>query len=526
MNLLIVEDEQNSREGLLNCIDGFGLGLTVKAVKNGSEALEILDAFKPDIVVTDIKMPKMNGIELAEELRNRFGEIRIVFISGYDDKEYLMNAIRMKIDNYLLKPVSLEELEKTMKEIVSELKEKQSSQLSGVEIKHKYKMGVTLLCDDFSRNLIEGKLTDANVISSWINKLDMPISPDGKCYAAVLVKIDSIENEFDTTCYDDQRLIDFSIRNITDEIISGYTDGYTFRYSDDMYLCILSFENEKAYYEHIGELTLKIRDSLAKYISIITTVSVGKSVTGIRDLKKSFRQAKKNIQKGQTVAEEEKERKYIDRYVPQELYDELETAIRNGDYRATEMILQEVMDTWKDCEENGTGIGYMLSYAVYTVLSTAQQLKLKTGTERKLQALYNDFLDSASADHSLQIILDMTGSICNDLNFDEGNNEKIIVEKIKDQLESHYSEDISISKIAGSVYLSSTYVCILFKKHMGMTINEYLSHVRIERAKALLQNSSHTVAEVALSVGYHDPKYFSRIFRKTVGVPPSEYFQY
>lgn len=523
MNLLIVEDEQNSREGILHCIDWARFGLSVKAAKNGLEAMDMLDAFRPDIVITDIKMPKMNGIELAKVLKERFKDVRIIFLSGYDDKEYLMNAIRIKIDNYLLKPVSIDELEDIISGIVDELKEEQSSQMIAIEALRKQRFGVTLLRDDFSRNLIDGRLNNVNVINTWIHKLELPLSVNDNCFAVVLIRVDSVDNNMDAACYDDQKLIDFSIRNIVDEIISVLAKGYVFRYTDDQYLCIVKFENENDYYGKIGELSLKIKNNLSEYISVITTVSAGNCVMGIDKLKKSYRQADRNIQKGKLYIEERKEKDFEWKF-PQDLYQSLEQAIRNGNNKESEKIIGKIEEIYRECDESDTNAEYMLSFSVYTVMTVVQQLDLKEDTTLKIQVLYENFVDSSVAVRSFQIIREMIDNICDDVNFNDGRSEKDIVKKIKEQLESHYYEDISISKIARSVFLSSTYICILFKKQTGMTINEYLSNIRIERAKALLINSNHTVAEVALSVGYHDPKYFSRIFRKIVGVPPSEYY--
>lgn len=348
IKLVIVDDEKMIREGLANTIPWSDLGVEVVGTAgNGQAALEIIKYKKPHIVLTDIRMPKMDGLQLLKTISEEYPKIKVVMLSGYDEFSYAQQAIKYGATDYILKPVNAEELQKLVK-----------------------------------------KLT-------------------------------------------------------------------------------------QTYAEEVFE-----------------------------DL--SYIKAKKNIE-----AE-------LGQYI---------TAIRSGNRDIALSSLNKISDKLTEQASGDDQFHKLYLDITSSVLNALDEDGVKHADKLREEYLksFIDLFNSASGDELMQWLYSFTDNISAYIKENKGDTYSNVIKKAMEYIEQHYNEDLSAQKVAEAVYLSPNYFSHIFKKIRKESFTDYLNKIRVEKAKVLLSNNLYKVYEVSDMVGYSDYKYFSSVFKKIVGVSPTQY---
>lgn len=533
LRLLIVDDEKNTREGLEECVNWEALDVTIigKAC-NGLEALEAVETCKPDLVITDVCMPKMDGIELAKRIREKDENIRVIFISGYTDLDYLKSAYKCDAVDYLLKPVDIEELEQAVRTVVISYKKQKKEASDRQDMEQRLRESMPFLRDKFLHRLISEEIEEQSEIEEQLHFLNISL-PIHSCYCAIIVGIEETTKAFNMQSQKDRQLLSFSIQNVVQEVIERHTQGFIVEWTVKEYVCALMLpEEEKEAQRLLEQICLEIHNSLNQYMSLRNSIGVGRKEYGLYGLHRSFRFAKNALSRRMILGSNviiyagdsavETEEVFL---LPQIFYERLVSAILNGDADHVQNLLQEAFEILRETKREDeiyfrNGCLLIASY----IVSASGRIEIsERKIAEKLSQLHQNVLQLNTLNAIQELFIETTTDVCHHIAERKRTKKEDVVDEVKAIIQKRYRDKLSIEEIAKSVYLSPTYICLLFKQETGQTINGYLTEIRMEAAKKLLLSGEHKVLDVAISVGYQDQKYFCKLFKKYTGVNPSEY---
>ncbi|MCR5789736.1 MAG: response regulator [Lachnospiraceae bacterium] len=513
MNLLIVDDERLTREGVLHSIDFQSLGVDhIETAEDGLNALTLCANFRPDIVLTDVRMPKMDGIRMMEQIQEWDPDCAVIFMSGFSDKEYLKAAIKLHAVSYVEKPIDTKELTEALIEALKQVKSLRSL---------KDGRDASRLHTEFALayRLIHARETGEN---RGITEEDFsfPVKDYPWCFS-VLIR-----------CYDPGFMITEEGALILAEYLSPLLQALQLKrlYTVNAPLFVFHFFGRKELSEgqlhHLGN---RLAETLqAKFQSFHAVI--GRQVKGFSSLAHSYSTAVINLQQ---CFFHEDNICLLYRHIPGRTeFKSLEQTewFRNfrkllSDHKEAETIeyLNDILDTLKKED-------YILPNQAREFYYRLFQIVRETGSEQKLdQDRYlpgSNLWEKISACHS---VFELHQMLSDSIRlFFEGSKsvstESPVVYAIKTYISEHYKDvNLSIMAISTEVHLSGSYVCTLFKSETGITLNQYITEYRLSRACELLKDPRNRIAEIAGQVGYSDSNYFSKIFRKSYGFSPSEY---
>lgn len=517
MKALIVDDEKHVREGLLLLAEWEKYGIdTILEAEDGEEAIKLINAHQPEIIFTDMRMPKRDGINLLKWIHSSNLNSKTIVVSGYDDFEYMRNAIFYKSFDYILKPIDPEILNETLKKAVMEWREQTFFRKSQLE-ENKVINEVKQLYWD---RLFSSLLHKSQISQVDIEKIEKQFSVNihQKPLITALIQVKSM---IDNVFQGDTDLCFFSLNNICNEFLSRDNSGVCFRNLNKESELVIVFWNHR----NISFLLKQIHSSIYQFTKIHCTIALGEPA---RQLKVAYESSLQVIKKHNLV-----EKKKI--VTPKDIISrpsmylldysqEFIWAIKSGSSEQMDSILHRIFRSLE---------------ATHSI--TPEQIH---DWENQFEYLRQTVLKEYEMDECIQLYrgvdywnTDGTFSfkkfkeekrkefqdLIKTLMAMEYQKEKNSIHLIEAYLRQNYQEDINLQKIADRFFLSKEYISRKFKQEYNKTITDYLTKIRIEKAKELLENPHLKIYEIAYNVGYQNEKYFSKVFKKFVGVTPNEY---
>lgn len=541
VKVYLVEDEIIIRQSIKNSIDWEKEGYEfIGDASDGELALPVILKEKPDILITDIRMPFMDGLELSRMVKAELPDIKIVILSGYDDFEYAKQAIKIGVAEYLLKPVS----SAVLLEHLSEIAEKVRDEREDLALKKVYYQEMQeneeLIKMKFLGELISGKLSLADAMEKG-KRFHMNLS--GPFYRIILFKfiqedhVQAEQSEALAGAY---------------EAVGGYVDRFrdVFRFQrgvEGWAFLLTSVEEEmetqtKAFIEGLKAV-------IAPFDTLNWFGGIGSEVARIRELRYSFREADKAfagrfVQKpNQIISVEqlnfEQQDNEFDANIFGEInqFDQIITRfLSSGSLEEVESFVGALFTEISEDHFRSLMIRQYIIMNIYaTVLTFCKKLRKDAGAEGEAYGQWEGIRENeeilkqaVTTAESVDDIKDYIGTLLDHAielrNTVGGRRYSDIIQTAKERIEQDYmSEDISLNSVAAEVCMSPSYFSSVFSKEMGKTFIEYLTEVRMEKAKQYLACSSMKTSEISYEVGYKDPHYFSYIFKKTQGCTPKEY---
>ncbi|MDD9272167.1 response regulator [Paenibacillus sp. GCM10023248] len=541
--LLLVDDEEDVREGVVREVDWEAIGFEViDKAENGREALELVERLLPDVVVTDIQMPFMNGLQLAEAVRERYPTIKLIILTGHDEFEYAQRAIKLHIDEYVLKPFSAQELINALLKVKGHIQEEVEHRKNVQLLMEHYRKSMPVLKENFLATLMNRKLPRDEVYEKAAN---YGIELNGNCYVAAVMSIDAVlipevdpENRGELSksvslqYSEDQALKYFALLNITEEIAEKRGLGLVFMHNDQVVVLAVreSSEREKALQETMKVLE-EIRLNVEKYLKLTLTVGIGTVMQDISKISYSYEDAvlaldyRLILGNNRIISIDDVEKRSIEKI---RFDDVKEHALTRCIKVGTNVEIRETID---ELFHGIEGAGSVKDYQIYLLEILTCILKAAKDSNLNVDEVFGDnfipfteinkFTSLEEAKHWLA---ELCLSMMNHIATDRQSTYRNLVEMAKDYTKAHYHEgDITINKVCGHLHISAGYFSSIFKKETKMTFVNYLNHIRMEAAKELLRTTDMKALEIAEKVGYADANYFSFSFRKNVGVSPKEY---
>ncbi len=528
--VLIVDDELYICEMLKKLIDWQGLHLMcVGEAGDGMLAMEKIRALKPDIVLTDIRMPGVDGLEMVRQMREEFPALFFVLFSGHKDFDYACSAIKYGVEDYLLKPVNQKKLNRVLERIVAKLE--RNSAESEEKTRKEEQLEYTL---ERLRAVCVSQILEENV------KIDSVETFNRECqcrYRGNDVQVAAFKLDVVNWRYPQENPLRekrFIMNKIGDEALDFLEKETIYA---EKFLCeellYLMLETEDRDLERYKRLFREVGLFMERYPSYHISMGIGigpKSPGSYRDTFQSAREAvyKRLVEGTDKVLflnEEEEKEPDEERFSPEVYKRGLESAMETCSeiemQKWTENIMEEILDGAESvygklvrlrnlleevlnslCESGGEEMGISpeeVKRAGMAVFEYTKEEWLRRFVKNTILENFEKYLDFKKIQEARP------------------------VRDAKKYINAHYREDITLELLAEKVYLNPIYFSTMFKKEEGMNFSKYLLMVRMDNAKRLLGNQTYTIAQVAELVGYKDYKHFSKVFKKTVGITPNEF---
>lgn len=562
--LIIVDDEPSVVNGLRTYVDWGAQGIElIGTADDGDTGLALIRELRPDIVLTDVQMPSMDGITMAAEVRALLPDAKIVFISGHNDADYLKSALQMHAADYIFKPVSRKELAVVLGKVTAAIDAERREKERVKEMQVKLTQSMPLLREKFLLSVVSDNIGTAQV-KDKLQFLGLPLLL-ASSYIIMVIVIDDVPQVMDSRSERDKQLLSYTVLNIIQELIDKQMRGVTFEKEPGEYVGILldqpfegrgagadgkaaaevqsgegtggnlpSVENAEDSSAEYDLLTLAeaIRDNLRKWLKLSVTIGVGEGVGNLSEVPSSYKQARgaadqkwylgKNRILTMDNIESEDNLRY--RFEP-EGSERVITALKSGDLNRLQAELTSIFSLLE--LNRGQGSRYAQNVSLHLILQSSQVLLEMNGMSAEWEKREMAAWQLVMRQETIQDLLHYTESylrlVCDFVQARRSGKSSDVIERVRRLIEQRYPENLSVADIAAGVYLSPTYVRLLFKQETGETLFEYLTKVRIEKAKALLRDPQNKFYEICSAVGYTDPSHFSKLFKKITGSTPSAY---
>lgn len=527
--ILIVDDEELVRNAIISKLNWKEIGFdVVEQAEDGEQAYELALKLKPDVILTDIRMPFMDGLELAEKLVVELPNSKIVILSGHDEFEYAQEAIKLGVLDYILKPIHSVKLTELLSNIVTTIKNEEIEEQKLVKLKSQLHQSLPLLKEKFFTALINNTFSSKE-ISKNLEFFDISFSGDS--YIICASEIDGISQLAMENDAEYMALTNFSILNIESEVVRNM--GFAFNDTTNRQIMILSWKSsDDADIEILYNLMDVIRVNIEKYLNITITIGIGRPVSRLEDIHLSYKDALSaldcKITMGKNKIYNIKDFGYrdTDMYFPVERIHNLISAAKLESIETATAQINEFFDDI--CKRKNISIDNIRILIIELIFSMQKIPTVISGEHNKKNDLdfkiYENIGKCETVHDFKSLVIDFTTKVCNDISASRNSRNHAIIAKAKNYIDINYHlEELSLNNVAGIVSVSPGYLSILFRKETDETFIEYLTRMRLEKARELLKTTPLKAYEVAYKVGYSDPHYFSLIFKKYTGITPSDY---
>jgi two-component system response regulator YesN len=513
LKIIIIEDDNDTRLGLSETVDWSSLGISFcGSAANGRLGIELARKVRPEIAILDVRMPILNGLECAREIRKFLPQCNLVFLSGYSDKEYLKEAIKLQAVEYLEKPVDLDELTGLLGRIVQNYEITQLWKGFSYRNDNRYQK-IFAQINEYMDLWINNQLEEERFVS-WVTRLQIAMDPDGYYYC------------FYTLCKDRRMLSnEASIKiNGFEEIFDKYP---YISYPYENGIGIIAECDRGMTLPSVYTLANQINTICQQKCDLPCVTAMTDGAKGYRSVAQQFRTLSKRIQLylkygyGTVITpamSQKSKSKLSETDINYILYlisaDKIQVALKE-----LECLQLSALESGEEDIKQVQMLFIYLYFSIHNVLSEKgiiSQVDILTEMMNNLNLLQSFPIQAIA--HLCSDKISILSQFSEDRGIKDARVKKVIL-----YMQSNYSGDISLEDMAQSVSLSPAYLCSIFKKETGKNVMQYLEDIRVTKSLSLLSRSDLSVAEIAKRVGYHTPHYFAQIFKRITGIPPSSY---
>ena len=529
--VLIVDDEEWIRLGLREQIGWTDLNMEIIGeAHNGEKALGIILRSQPDIVVTDIRMPVMDGIELMEKTHKLYPEIIFIVLSGYSDFEYARKAINLNALDYILKPIEEKNLEDALKKAADKIYEKRNALKELNELKDRLNESVSIAKERFLTSLIYGFNKNKKLVFDNIKKFEINIKHEWM--AVLAIKVCNMEevtnNKFNSDYF-------ISLQYICDLIKKclPYNECIIFKnyYRLDEFIVAKGIEDPNPDNNKLSlvKLAENIKTCLNENFGCIVSVGIGRPCCGIGALDISYGEALKALRNAglitvKGIAHIDDIESKNDYYLyPDDKEKNFLYYLEKGNKPQIFRMIEELFVDF--AKRNGINPESLKNTILELIIGIEKILKkhgLKDLLNESLKAA-KAAVDADSMDNLKKCIEILAENTVDYINYDRRSCVKKAVDEIVCFIERNYNKEISLSSIADMFFLNPAYLSRMFKNETGKNFNDYLTGLRMGKACELLKCQDLKMNDVAYMIGYENLNYFFKKFKDYYGDTPSEY---
>jgi len=516
--VFFVEDEVITREGIRDNVDWQSSGFEFCGeAADGEMALPLLHTARPDVLITDIKMPFMDGLQLTKIVRERMPWVKIVILSGHDEFEYAQEAIKLGVTDYLLKPVTVKKLQNALQKLTVQLDQERKEQDNLKKLQEQVEENRATLRERLLFKLVVGAVSPMEAIEKG-QMLGLDLI--ARYYLVVILKIE-LGDRTEQYDYDEYQ----RVQRVVMALAEKNPDIYVLK-RDWGDLILFMKGNTPEYLEEERDLLLEeIRQAVAK-TRYQLTVGLGAFKKRIADVSQSFVEALANIQN--PVGENKSGlNQAIDRT---ELLKLDKSAVENYLHSGVKDEFDEFFNAYiQPLGETALKSNLIKNYIfVDVVLAIAKLVSELGGEVDKIIPELNSIEMTMSNIKTIEQLREQAYKILSRAlayrDSQPNGQYKNLIRQAKEYLDHHYTDpELSLNEVASQVNLSASHFSVVFSQETSQTFKEYLTELRINKAKELLRMTGLRSADIAYQVGYNDPHYFSSVFKKNTGFSPIEF---
>lgn len=531
--LLVVDDEYYIRDCVATTIDWNKIGIEVIGTAiDGADAKKKVEQLSPDIIITDVRMDNMDGLELAETLRREHPMTKVIIMSGYDDYEYMKKALETKVFSYILKPIRAAELLDIVKNVIMSIEEEKKLVSRIEQMEQEIDRDKHLLIERYIYDLINGNYEDQETLQASSNFLNMSLRKD--YYTCVIISISEYHEIIKTSGLRKLHSLKLSIKEVLHNMLGNY-EIWTLMGDDG---CLKNIIGSNSF--HVGNIENKFIsdiEQLSAYITnllgITVSVYIGGVCQNLMDISKSYEEAllvaeHSSLSNGSSIAHINdlsltSESRYVYPSMREALL--LRNLFNSSETKLTSLIKELFHDMLRqNCTRDRMRID------VLGLLGKISRKAMDMGVD--MYQLYNHkLLDPYNAFERYQCHEQIENWLINLIvktvdavkNKQDSQVKSVIIKANKYIQENYANPNITLESVSSSLFLNPTYFSRLYKKETGENYVEALIRIRMEKAKLLLMETNKRISDISECVGYPVSKYFYAIFKKHTGLTPLEF---
>lgn len=501
----------------------------VGRARDGVEGFNLIQKEKPDIVLTDIRMPKMDGLTMTQNILEILPSCKVIILSGYADFEYARQAIQLGAIDFIKKPFTIQDVIDVALKAKAEWLEDKKRQASIHQLENQLKQSMPMLRQEYLNLLTHYQIDRAKLAERW-DFLDLNLEPSQLC--VMIVEIDEFQKRYANQSVQEIELLRFALQNILEETIQAYTPCTIFRETVQRFVVLLN----SAGADETVTMAEKCCENIEKFTKFTVSIGVGSVVMDISDIPESYQQAVTALSyqfyAGGSTVFHASSLPMQDTVRPSfsiKMEESLVYSLRSGnEERALEILDSMIHDITSmkalpppEYVSNMFSLWISVIYRTLLEVVPAERLGAIEERMQQLRAITQALTLTDMHEELKQLI----SAGCQLTAQDRQNESQKIVQQALDYIMAHIGEELTIERCARYVNLSGGYFANLFKKETGKTFNQYVTQERISLAKSKLI-AGEPVQNIAMELGYEHRRYFSDVFKKHTGMTPSEFKEY
>lgn len=581
-SFLLIDDEVIIRDGVRDNIDWARHGYTfLGACADGRAGIEAIDTLRPDVVLTDICMPFVDGLDLARYVRDRYPSTKVILLTGYEEFEYAQEAVKLKVDDFILKPITADELRVLLDSLREQL-DAEAKRLRDLDrLRVQLKESLPLLRERVLNRLVEGGVEE-DEIGSRLEECGLSLP--GPLYLTMVIDLDGSGSEGVAA---DGELLRLAVKNIAEERLdagvgssdastdgraasdgerasdggssgashgsqaagagvvvgeggaraaasTGFAGAVTFQNASAQVVVLCSAADREALERESLRAAEEIRDRVSSSLGLSVSAGVGRTVAGLSGVGRAYREALAALDyrlvagRNQVITFEAIAAPGSNEGPdPAEVGRRLAAAIRTSTVDEMERLVDELAAALARRTPSSSASITVIETTLAFIIASLSELGVPESEVAPKERQGSLFV-AVSRLTTLGEITDWLKGLCRRageaIERRREDLSRVKAAAAEEYIRAHYGRPaLSLSDVCRATGTSTSHFCTLFKKHTDKTFVEYLTELRIEKAKELFRSSDLRSYEIAESVGYTDPHYFSLIFKKITGSSPSAY---
>lgn len=519
--VFLVEDEIVAREGIRDNVDWKSAGFEFCGeAPDGEMALPLIEAARPDVLITDIRMPFMDGLQLCKILRDRMPGVKIIILSGHDEFHYAQEAVKLGVTEYLLKPVGVQDLHTILGKLASQLDQERLEQEKLRQLKSQIEDDLVLRQEKFLSKLVMGGMVSGEAIQeSQLLGLDLI----AKWYLVLVVEFGLNERveQFDYREYQ-------QVEQIISRLAGANSDILLVKTGVEELVLIIKGDTSEHLTQEGRFFTELIRTETENRTKCFLRVGIGSAQDRIGNIHQSFAEALANLP--QNIAKEASVGNVHGGVGKTELFDLDKSALENFLRYGTKEEFDNFFQIYiQPLNETALQSYLVKNYVFVDIILMITKFVNQLGGNvdqviPEINRVETLWLNVKTLDQLKEETRQIFASALAFRDSQTQNQHKTMIHQAKKYIEAHYPDpNLSLNDVANEVNFSPSHFSVVFSREMGLTFKDYLINIRMEKAKELLRTTPLKSFEISSQIGYNDPHYFSYVFKKHTNLSPKQF---
>lgn len=528
--IILVDDEEEVRKGIIRKIDWEALGFQVVGdAENGQDALEKIEQLEPDVVMTDIRMPYMDGLTLTSWIRQKYPSVKVLIFSGFDDFEYAQKAIKLNVTEYILKPVNEEELTRILNRVRENLDQEIEQRRDVDRLRESYLSSLPILRELFLNDMVRGNMPAEN-IRQKLEEYKIDILGAEKWLTAVINVENEASEETGLTLHQEKELIPISVKSLLEDNLKDYCRFMAFNSAVGVTL-IAAVDGERkqtSLIDLLGDICKEIK----RILQVTVTIGIGYFSRELEQLPAAYQSAvdalgyREIVGTGKTI--------YINDMEPVsrgklqlETRDEADliAVVKFGTREKIEAAAKNFAARMEGARVHMRQLQVYQMSIINCLIRLMQQQDLELGTMFGTDEMYGKVIYGNMKPEEFASVITEVGCRMNEaMNRERDKTAKKVILEAKQYILDHYQDpELSVDVMCRQLHMSPAYFSTVFKRETGQTYIAYLTEVRLDKAVELLNTTDDKTYVIAQKVGYQEQNYFSYVFKKRFGISPTKF---